>query len=103
MERLLLAISTFAFLSGFAYTMYTLGARSYRHTQFNFFANLFGFLCQTGFLYLRGQEVGRCPLTTLFDVLAFLCWSMVFFYLVIGPAYRLSLMGAFTAPLVCVL
>lgn len=103
MERLLLAISTFSFLFGFAYTMYALGARAYRHTRFNFFANLFGFVCQTGFLYVRGQQVGRCPLTSLFDVLVFLCWSMVFFYLVIGPAYRLSLLGAFTAPLVCML
>src|SRR4051794_29703873 len=101
MERLLLAISTFSFLFGFAHTMYAPGARAYRHSRFNFFANLFGFVCQTGFLYLRGQVVGRCPVTTMFDVLVFLCWSMVLFYLVIGPAYRLSLLGAFTAPLVC--
>lgn len=103
MERLLLAISTFSFLFGFAYTMYALGARAYRHSPFNFFANLFGFVCQTGFLYVRGEAVGKCPLTSLFEVLVFLCWSMVLFYLVIGPAYRLSLLGAFTAPLVCIM
>jgi ABC-type uncharacterized transport system permease subunit len=43
--------------------------------------------------------VGRCPLTSLFEVFIFLSWSLVFFYLLIGPTYRLSLLGAFTSPL----
>ena len=99
MDRLLLVISTFCFLLGFAYTMHALGARVYQASRLNFFAILTGFLCQTGFLYLRGQEVGRCPLTSLFEVLIFLTWSLVLFYLLIGPTYRLSLLGAFTSPL----
>jgi len=99
MDRLLLVISTFCFLFGFAYTMHALGARAYRHSPLNFFAILTGFLCQSGFLYLRGQQVGRCPLTSFFEVLVFLSWSLVLFYLLIGPAYRLSLLGAFTSPL----
>lgn len=99
MDRLLLVISTFCFLLGFAYTMHALGARVYRASRLNFFAILTGFLCQTGFLYLRGQQVGRCPLTSLFEVLIFLTWSLVLFYLLIGPTYRLSLLGAFTSPL----
>ena len=52
---------------------------------------------------MRGQELGRCPLTNLFEVFAFLAWSVALIYLLIGPAYRLSLMGAFTAPLVVLL
>jgi HemX protein len=35
-------------------------------------------------------------------VLIFLSWSMVLFYLLIGPTYRLSLLGFFTAPAVFV-
>jgi len=100
MDRLLLIASTFCFLFGFAYTMHALGARVYRPARANFFAILTGFLLQTGFLYLRGQAIGRCPLTSLFEVLIFLAWAMVLFYLLIGPAYRLSLLGAFTSPLV---
>ena len=100
MDRLLLVISTFFFLFGFAYTMHALGARVYQPSRLNFFAILAGFLCQTAFLYLRGQQVGRCPLTSLFEVLIFLSWSIVLLYLLIGPAYRLSLLGAFTSPLV---
>jgi len=99
MDRLLLVIATFCFLFGFAYTMHALGARVYKPSRLNFFAILTGFVCQTAFLYLRGQVDGRCPLTSLFEVLIFLSWSMVLFYLLIGPTYRLSLLGAFTSPL----
>lgn len=100
MDRLLLIASTFCFLFGFGHTMHALGARVYRPGRWNFFAILTGFALQTGFLYLRGERIGRCPLTSLFEVLIFLGWSMVLFYLLIGPTYRLSLLGAFTAPLV---
>ncbi|MES2571985.1 MAG: cytochrome c biogenesis protein CcsA [Verrucomicrobiota bacterium] len=100
MDRLLLVISTFCFLFGFAYTMHALGARVYRHAPLNLFAIISGFAFQTAFLYVRGERLGRCPLTNLFEVLIFLSWSMVLFYLLIGPAYRLSLLGAFTSPLV---
>ena len=103
MERQLLVLSTFCFLFGFAYTMYALGAKVYRKSRMNLIVTFLGFLCQTGFLYLRGQALGRCPLTNHFEVLAFLSWSMVLFYLLIGPAYRLSLLGFFTSPLVFLL
>jgi ABC-type uncharacterized transport system permease subunit len=36
----------------------------------------------------------------LFEVFIFLAWSIALIYMLVGPAYRLSLMGAFTAPLV---
>jgi ABC-type uncharacterized transport system permease subunit len=103
MDRLLLVLSSFCFLFGFGYTMHSLGARVYRRSRLNLAFMLTGFLLQTAFLYVRGQAVGRCPLTNLFEVLIFLCWSMVLFYLLIGPAYRLSLLGAFTSPFVLVL
>jgi ABC-type uncharacterized transport system permease subunit len=103
MDRLLLVFSTFCFLLGFAWSMHALGARVYRPSRFNFFAILGGFLAQTAFLYVRGERLGRCPLTNLFEVFIFLAWAMVLFYLLIGPTYRLSLLGVFTSPLVFVL
>lgn len=69
----------------------------------NFLAMLGGFLLHTGFLYLRGQMVHRCPLTNLFESQAFVTWAAVLFYLLIGSAYRVSFLGAFTAPLVLVI
>ncbi|MEQ1860039.1 MAG: cytochrome c biogenesis protein CcsA [Chthoniobacteraceae bacterium] len=103
MDRLFLVASTFCFLLGFACSMHALGARVYRRSRLNLFAIAGGFGFQTAFLYLRGEVIGRCPLTNLFEVFIFLAWAMVLFYLLIGPAYRLSLLGVFTSPLVFVL
>ena len=36
----------------------------------------------------------------MFEVFVFLAWSVALVYMLVGSAYRLSLMGAFTAPLV---
>ena len=72
-------------------------------TRLNLLAIGLGFIFQSAFLSLRGHELGRCPLTNLFEVFIFLAWSVALIYMLVGPAYRLSLMGAFTAPLVVVL
>ena len=80
--------------------MFAFGAGRYRPSRFNFGAISSGFALQSGFLFLRGHALGRCPLTNLFEVFIFLSWSMVLLYLVVGTAYRLSLLGAFTSPLV---
>jgi ABC-type uncharacterized transport system permease subunit len=98
MDRLLLVSSTFCFLLGFAFTVYSMGARSFRPSRLNLLVIALGFGLQTAFLWVRGEALGRCPLTNRFEVLVFLGWSMVMFYLLIGPPYRLSLMGLFTAP-----
>ena len=60
------------------------------------------FLCQIGFLALRGEARAACPLRDLGEILAFLAWSLTLFYLATGPAYRVSLLGVFTAPVVVV-
>src|SRR6202035_1265732 len=75
----------------------------FRPMRFNFFAVGLGFIFQTAFLSIRGHALGRCPLTNLFEVFVFLAWSVALIYMLVGPVYRLSLMGAFTAPLVFLL
>jgi HemX protein len=102
-DRLLLAISTFCFLFGFAHTMFILGAGGYRPSRFNFASMAGGFAFQTAFLVARGHALNACPLTNLFEVIIFLNWSMVLLYFVVGAAYRLSLLGVFTSPLAFVL
>lgn len=62
-----------------------------------------GFVLQTFGMLVRGEQIGRCPLTNLQEVQVFLAWAAVLFYLLIGPAYRVSFLGAFTAPVVLVL
>ena len=68
--------------------------------RLNYAAMAVGFALHTVFLYWRGHDVGRCPLTNLFETQAFIAWAAVLFFLLIGPSYRVSFLGAFTAPLV---
>ena len=100
MDRQLLILSTLCYFTAVVRTAAGLRARIFQPGRFNFIAIAFGFLLQTAFLSLRGHELHRCPLTNLFEVLVFLAWSVALIYMLVGPAYRLSLMGAFTAPLV---
>ena len=100
MDRPLLIASTLCYLTAVVRTLLAVRDRIALHGRFNFFAIGAGFLFQTAFLSVRGHALGRCPLTNLFEVFVFLAWSVALIYLVVGPTYRLSLMGAFTAPLV---
>jgi HemX protein len=102
-DRELLIISTVCFLAAVVRTAVLLAGKSFRADRFNFFAIGLGFIFQSAFLSIRGHAVGRCPLTNLFEVFVFLAWSVALIYMLVGPAYRLSLMGAFTAPLVVLL
>jgi len=102
-DRDLLIISTICFLAAVVRTAVALRARVFRPGRFNFLAIGLGFVFQTAFLSIRGHALGRCPLTNLFEVFIFLAWSVALIYILVGPAYRLSLMGAFTAPLVVLL
>ncbi len=60
------------------------------------------FLCQIGFLAIRGEARAACPLMDRGEILAFLAWSLTLFYLLVGPTYRISLLGVFTAPVVVI-
>ncbi|HEY2626438.1 MAG TPA: cytochrome c biogenesis protein CcsA [Candidatus Udaeobacter sp.] len=103
MDRQLLIVSTVCFLAAIGRTIVALRAGIFRPGRFNFLSIGLGFIFQTAFLSIRGHTLGRCPLTNLFEVFIFLAWSVALIYMLVGPAYRLSLMGAFTAPLVVLL
>ena len=103
MDRTLLIISTICFLGAVVRTGIALRGGVFRSGKFNFLAIGAGFVFQTAFLSIRGHALGRCPLTNLFEVFIFLAWAVALIYMLVGPTYRLSLMGAFTAPLVVVL
>jgi ABC-type uncharacterized transport system permease subunit len=102
-DRDFLIISTICFLAAVVRTGVALRAGVFRPGRFNFVAIGLGFVFQTAFLSIRGHALERCPLTNLFEVFIFLAWSVALIYMLVGPAYRLSLMGAFTAPLVVIL
>ncbi len=103
MDRDFLILSTICFLAAVVRTSVSLLAKNFHAGWFNFLVIGLGFIFQTAFLSIRGHALGRCPLTNLFEVFIFLAWSVALIYMLVGPAYRLSLMGAFTAPLVVLL
>ena len=100
MDRFLIVLSTGCYLAAVVRTALTLRGGLLHRGYFNLLAVAAGFVFQTAFLSIRGHAIHRCPITNLFEVFIFLAWSVAFIYLVIGPAYRLSLMGGFTAPLI---
>lgn len=57
-------------------------------------------LCQMGYLVVRGEMRGACPLRGIGEISVYLAWALTLFYLLIGPMYRISLLGVFTAPVV---
>lgn len=59
-------------------------------------------VCQMGYLAVRGEMRGACPLRSIGEISVFLAWSLTLFYLLVGPVYRISLLGVFTAPLVVI-
>lgn len=46
---------------------------------------------------------GKCPLGDWGEILMFIAWSLTMFYMLIGPTYRISLLGLFSTPLVSIL
>ncbi len=60
---------------------------------------LSGFIFQTLGLNLRGIQVKGCPLGNLFEISQFISWSLVLLYFIVGTAFRLRLLGLFTAGL----
>lgn len=103
LSRLLLLLSTVAFVAGLVHAIVAIRAGDWKESRWHLLPMALGFGFQCAFLYLRGQAHGRCPLTNLFEVFIFIGWCIVLLYFLVGTAYRLSLLGVFTAPLVALL
>ena len=56
-----------------------------------------GWICQMAGLYVRGRAVGGCPLSNTFEIVQFVAWSAMVLYFFVGTAFRVSLLGLFTA------
>jgi cytochrome c-type biogenesis protein CcsB len=64
---------------------------------------VFGFLVQTAALLLRWYEsyqmdIGRVPLSNLYESLVFFTWSTVLIYLIVEFKYKTKAFGAFVMP-----
>lgn len=98
-DRTWLWFAAAAYFGGFVLGTVAL-LRDRRHSHAWMYAIIvIGYLLQTTGLYLRGLEVKGCPLGNTFEIFQFTAWSAISLYLVIGPAFRLSLLGYFTCML----
>ncbi|MEO0452646.1 MAG: cytochrome c biogenesis protein CcsA [Verrucomicrobiota bacterium] len=61
-----------------------------------------GLFLQSWGLYQRGMAVEGCPLGNPFEMIQFVTWSAMVLYFVIGPVFRMSLLGFFSAAMASV-
>ncbi len=98
-DRTWLWLAAAAYFGGFVLGTVAL-LRDRRHSRGWMYAIItIGYLLQTTGLYFRGLEVKGCPLGNTFELYQFTAWSAITLYLVVGPAFRLSLLGYFTCML----
>jgi len=100
MDDLYLILATLAFLGGFILAMTSWRREGDRPHGLNIPLAIAGLIFQTLFLRERGELHGRCPITNGAEILVFVSWSIVIMYLVLGRAFRLSLLGVFTMPII---
>ncbi len=98
-DRALLWLGALLYLAGFIAGCVALARRQQtpgtRLTLNGLMAAGLGF--QFAGLYVRGLAVGGCPLGNKFEIVQFVSWSAMVLYFVVGPAFRVSLLGLFTA------
>jgi HemX protein len=94
-----LAIGASIYLSAFVFGIIALLIRKPYPRTAMFALLTGGFLFQTLGLNLRGAEIKGCPLGNIFEISQFIAWSLVLLYFLIGPAFKLRLLGFFTAGL----
>lgn len=87
------------YLGAFLFGMIPLLRRKTYTQSIMFTLLLSGFIFQTLGLNLRGIQVKGCPLGNLFEISQFISWSLVLLYFIVGTAFRLRLLGLFTAGL----
>jgi HemX protein len=102
-DRLWIVLATLFTLLNAGWGAYSLGLGTLRVNRWSDALLFLAATAQTVFLFQRGQAIGHCPVSNLFEVISFLTWSILLTYLLIGSTYRLSLLGFFTAPLVSLL
>jgi len=103
MDRLLILLATCCFAVNFLAVLVRLRRGGPHVTKGGLVLMGAGFVLQNWVLMARGQAHGRCPLTNTSEILLFLAWAVVLWYFILGPTYRLSLLGIFTSALVAFL
>jgi ABC-type uncharacterized transport system permease subunit len=98
-DRAFLWLGALLYLAGFVTGLLALLRRSPAPAPRSVLNSLLvaGWLAQMGGLYVRGLAAGGCPLGNTFELVQFVAWSAMVVYFFVGTAFRLSLLGLFTA------
>lgn len=99
-DRALLWLGAIFYLAGFVTGLVALIRRGPPQPRFRLWLNALlvaGWACQWAGLYVRGMAVGGCPLGNTFELVQFVAWSAMVLYFFVGTAFRVSLLGLFTA------
>lgn len=98
-DRSLLWVGALLYLAGFVTGLFGLTRRQFPGRMRKTLNTLLvvGWLFQWAGLYLRGMEVKGCPLGNTFEIVQFVAWSAMLLYFFVGTAFRVSLLGLFTA------
>ncbi len=102
-DRAWLWIATAFYAIAFATSTFSMARSRSRSRGLMLALVVIGAAFQTTGLYLRGLEAGGCPVRNTFEVIQFVVWSATILYLVVGTAFRVSLLGYFTSGLAVVL
>lgn len=98
-DRVWLWLSAACYAGAFAYaTVAIVRARARSRTVMLVLVAV-GLAVQTLGLHQRGMEAGGCPLRNTFEVIQFVVWSFTVLFLIVGTAFRISLLGYFTSGL----
>lgn len=101
-DRALLWLGAFFYLAGFLAGLLALLRRAHTaqtSTPRTLLNSLLvaGWIVQMSGLYVRGLASGGCPLGNTFEIVQFVAWSAMVLYFFVGTAFRVSLLGLFTA------
>jgi ABC-type uncharacterized transport system permease subunit len=98
-DRLFFLLALVIYGLSMVYSVF-LWRRGFRQdNRLNYFLLLAGFGLHTAAMVLRGQKLNHCPITNLYEVTAFVSWTIVTIYLLVGVWARLRFLGAFASPL----
>jgi HemX protein len=98
-DRALLWLGALLYLAGFLTGLLALLRRSSATAPRAWLNALLvaGWISQMAGLYVRGLAAGGCPLGNTFELVQFVAWSAMVVYFFVGTAFRVSLLGLFTA------
>ncbi len=102
-SSMLFTLATLAYLAAMVFYISFLSFKKDIIGKTATIVTLGGFVIQTFALFLRWREsyqmdIGRVPLTNLYESLVFFSWSIVLIYLIVEYKYKTRAFGAFVLP-----